>query len=67
MILGHRSRDFSEEKSLLIVVASGGAWKLLCLDQWEKAGLVERKKAIFGDGGGGYKLGYKLSNYYVWF
>ena len=33
VILGHRSRDFNEEKSLLIVVASGGAWKLLCLDQ----------------------------------
>ena len=33
VILGHRSRDFSEEKLLLIVVASGGAWKLLCLDQ----------------------------------
>lgn len=32
-ILGDRSRDFSEEKSLLIVVACGGAWKLLCLDQ----------------------------------
>jgi len=55
VILGHRSRDFSEEKSLLIVVVSGGAWKL-CLDQWEKVGLVERKKATFGDGGGGYKL-----------